>query len=379
MVGIVQDFIPYGRRNRPGYKLDPRYITIHDTANTQAGADARAHANYVKTAPDLLAGWHFTVDDRVIYQHLPLNENGWHAGDGTDGAGNRQSIGIEICENRDGDRPGAEANAAWLTAKLLRDFGLDPDRVKQHYHWSGKNCPRVLRGRVEGWTGFLAAVRSYLTPQIATPITGTAQAAVRQAQEWARARLAHQRFIDIAPFYWRYGVLTGIRPEVLYAQSARETAFGRYGGVVLPEQNNWAGIKTANPAGDAASDHESFPTPEDGVRGHFNHIAAYVGLEPVGIPHGRYWVIKKTPWAGTVKTVEALGGKWAPDPNYGSTIVRGYLGPLLLTGHPPEAPGESGGEPGEPPSPGQPDPSIPWIIRLIQLLLEKLKELLGVS
>ncbi|WP_250540012.1 hypothetical protein, partial [Bacillus subtilis] len=23
--------------------------------------------------------WHFTVDDSVIYQHLPIDENGWHA------------------------------------------------------------------------------------------------------------------------------------------------------------------------------------------------------------------------------------------------------------------------------------------------------------
>ena len=77
MVTIVQDFIPPGRRNRPGYKLEPRYITVHDTANTQTGADARAHANYLKSAPNLEASWHFTVDDKIIYNHLPLNENGW--------------------------------------------------------------------------------------------------------------------------------------------------------------------------------------------------------------------------------------------------------------------------------------------------------------
>jgi len=165
-VQIIQDFIPPGRRNRPGYKLEPRYITVHDTANTSAGADAKAHANYVKSAAAaaILASWHFTVDDKAIYQHLPLNENGWHAGDGASGTGNRQSIGIEICENRDGNRAAAEANAAWLTAKLLKDYGLGLDRVKQHYDWSGKNCPRVLRGRKDGWKNFLAAVEAHLKP-----------------------------------------------------------------------------------------------------------------------------------------------------------------------------------------------------------------------
>ena len=163
-VQIIQDFIPPGRRNRPGYKLTPKYITIHDTVNTQAGADARAHANYLKNSPNLEVSWHFTVDDKVIIQHLPLNENGWHAGDGANGTGNRQSIGIEICENRDGNRAQAEANAAWLVAKLLKDYGLGLDRVKQHYDWSGKNCPRVLRGRKDGWQDFLAAVEAHLKP-----------------------------------------------------------------------------------------------------------------------------------------------------------------------------------------------------------------------
>ena len=174
-VQIIQDFIPSGRRNRPGYKLEPRYITIHDTANTQVGADARAHANYVKSAAAaaIPASWHFTVDDKVIYQHLPLDENGWHAGDGTNGVGNRQSIGIEICENRDGNRAQAEKNAAWLVAKLLKDHGLSIDRVRQHYDWSGKNCPRVLRGRKGGWQGFLAAVESHLKAGDMPAITRT--------------------------------------------------------------------------------------------------------------------------------------------------------------------------------------------------------------
>jgi len=164
MVQIIQDFIPKGRRNRPGYKLVPKYFTIHDTANPNAGADAKAHARYLKgdSAASIPVSWHFTVDERVIVQHLPLNENGWHASDGANGTGNRQSIGIEICENRDGNRAVAEANAAWLVAKLLKDYGLGLDRVKQHYDWSKKDCPRVLRGRKNGWANFLKAVEQQL-------------------------------------------------------------------------------------------------------------------------------------------------------------------------------------------------------------------------
>ena len=66
------------------------------------GANARMHAAYVKN-PSTSVSWHYTVDDeQIIYQHLPTNEIGWHAGDGGTGQGNRESIGIEICVNSDG-------------------------------------------------------------------------------------------------------------------------------------------------------------------------------------------------------------------------------------------------------------------------------------
>lgn len=172
MVVIKQSFIPVGSRNRPGYKLTPKKITIHNTANPGVGADASAHVTYFKSAAAaaIPASVHFVVDGGrlngskapEIYQLLPLNENGWHCTDGTNGVGNRTSIGIEICENADGNMAVAEANTAWLTAKLLKDYGLQIADVKQHYDWSGKNCPRVLRGRKGGWQGFLAAVKANL-------------------------------------------------------------------------------------------------------------------------------------------------------------------------------------------------------------------------
>ena len=160
MVRIIQDFIPQGRRNRPGYAMVPSYLTTHSTANTQNGADAKAHSNYVKNTPNLEASWHFTVDDGVIYQHLPLNENGWHAGDGANGTGNRQSIGIEICENRDGDQAVAIRNAAWLTAKLMQEHGIPIGNVVQHNRWNGKNCPGILRSG-NGWNNFLDQIRGF--------------------------------------------------------------------------------------------------------------------------------------------------------------------------------------------------------------------------
>ena len=159
------------KSKRPGYSMKPLYITIHDTANKSKGAGAEMHNRYVhNVAPN--PSWHFTVDDKVIYQHLPLTENGWHCGDGTNGPGNRQSIGIEICENKDGNRAQAEANAAWLAAKLIKEVNTlkpFPACMKQHYDWSRKNCPAQIRGRKDGWKDFLAAVEKELSPPKPAP------------------------------------------------------------------------------------------------------------------------------------------------------------------------------------------------------------------
>ncbi|HSW62352.1 MAG TPA: N-acetylmuramoyl-L-alanine amidase [Dissulfurispiraceae bacterium] len=343
---IIQDFIPPGRRNRPAHVMAPKFITIHDTANTRSGADAENHAKYLKSAAANLRGasWHFTVDGGTrdgkvapkIYQHLPLTENGWHAGDGRNGPGNRKSIGIEICENSDGNRTRAEDAAAWLTAKLLNDFKLPLQAVRQHHDWSRKNCPRVLRGRNGGWAGFLAAVKNYMLEAGepvnvgGTKIVGDALVTVTQAQSWARVRGAHQRFIDVASVYWRYGALTGIRPEVMYAQAAKETAFGRFGGAVTPDQNNWAGIKLARGGPcHVRESHQTFSTPEEGVRAHFNHMSAYVGLVPLGIPHPRYHVVAGLRWAGTIQTVEELSARWAPSSDYGQSVLNDFLVPMM--------------------------------------------------
>lgn len=191
-MNIIQDFIPVGRRNRPGTELTgPKYITIHDTGNPNKGANALMHAKYLKgdEAANRPASWHFTVDDQRVVQHLPLDEVAWHAGDGSKGPGNTSSISIEICENADGDRAKAEANAAELVAYLLKQFGLPIDAVVQHNRWTGKDCPRIIRHRPGGWEAFLAAVREHLSPPATTtPPSGDISPWALEAREWAVSR-----------------------------------------------------------------------------------------------------------------------------------------------------------------------------------------------
>ncbi len=224
--------------------------------------------------------------------------------------------------------------------KILMSIAVERGYVKG---FEGKIRPKDLLNRAEACTvlhRILLSREGKLTLdlgviQTETKMINASQVPVEQAIQWAKNNKAAQIFIDAAPIYWKYGELTGLRPELLYAQAAKETGYGRYGGAVVPEQNNWAGIKTATATGDETYDHESFETPDDGIRAHFNHMSAYVGLEPIGEPHGRYFSVSKIAWAGTVKTLEELGGKWCPDLYYGYSILHNYIEPMIATEYTP--------------------------------------------
>src|SRR6266478_1355645 len=160
-LNLVQDFIPVGNSNRPGTKLVPTLITIHNTDNPDAGANAAAHAKYQKGADarKRQVSWHFTVDDVSVFQSLPTNEIGWHAGTKK---GNSSSIGVEICMNAGLDEAEAYRRAALLTAVLAYQHGVDvPTGIKQHFDWTEKNCPRVLRAKPNGWKDFVAEVQAF--------------------------------------------------------------------------------------------------------------------------------------------------------------------------------------------------------------------------
>lgn len=163
MTNLREQLAPKGSAARPGYGLTPQYITIHNTANAGKGAGADAHGRYLQGAgAQKTVSYHYAVDDGLIVRIIPDSEVAWHAGDGARGTGNRRSLAIEICENPESDLAKATDNAAELTAHLLQQYAIPLENVVQHHHWTGKNCPHLLRaGRPYGWDAFLAKVRGY--------------------------------------------------------------------------------------------------------------------------------------------------------------------------------------------------------------------------
>ncbi len=142
------------------YTMAPTRIVVHNTAND---ASAMAEISYMLGNPNYTS-FHYAVDDYHAVQGIEENRNGWHAGDGIEGVGNRQGIGIEICYSLSGgDRfTKAEIIAAQLIASILKRYGWGIDKVTKHQDYSGKYCPH--RTLDLGWDRFLGLVSSALRP-----------------------------------------------------------------------------------------------------------------------------------------------------------------------------------------------------------------------
>jgi N-acetylmuramoyl-L-alanine amidase len=160
---ITQRLIPaVNKDTRPGIKMVPQYITIHETDNTSPGANAEAHARLQERGNDRTASWHLQIDDKEAIQSIPFDELAWAAGDGRNGPGNTKSIHIEICVNSDGNFKKSVENAAEITKQLMATYNIPITKVVQHNHWSGKSCPRFLRSGDKGvsWNDFISMVQS---------------------------------------------------------------------------------------------------------------------------------------------------------------------------------------------------------------------------
>lgn len=177
-MNIKTKLIPQNTAARSGYSMTPKYITIHNTANTRKGANAASHASYLQNdGKNQTVSYHYVVDDKEIYKLLPDNEVAWHAGDGGSGTGNRKSLAIEICENSDGNLLDATNNAVELTAYLMKTYNIPLSNVVQHNNWSGKDCPsRIRKGEPYNWQTFLNKVQAAYTGEATTtskPATST--------------------------------------------------------------------------------------------------------------------------------------------------------------------------------------------------------------
>lgn len=123
----------------------PQYLVIHDTGNSQKGANAQAHYRYFNGG-HRGASAHYFVDDQEIIQVVEDHNASWHCGDGKGKYGftNFNSLGIEICINEDGDYKQTLKNTLILIKHLQRKYKIADEWVVRHYDASRKICPKSM-------------------------------------------------------------------------------------------------------------------------------------------------------------------------------------------------------------------------------------------
>ena len=178
--------------------------------------------------------------------------------------------------------------------------------------------------------GMLLCLVPTLNVQAATTdfkIISDTEVTAKDAKKWAKSKGATETFIDIADLYYEYAPEHGdVNPAIAYVQAAKETGFGRFGGVIDESYKNPCGLKIAAGGGDTDPNaHQKFKTWDQGVQAHLDHLALYAGAK--GYPKDasdtydpRHYATRK----GVAPSVNSLGTNWAPSPTYGQEVSKLY-------------------------------------------------------
>lgn len=126
---------------------------------------------------------------------------------------------------------------------------------------------------------------------------------------------------QFAQIVYDEAIAEGVKPEVVFTQCMKETAFLKYGGEVNPNQYNFAGIGATGSVHGA-----TFENVRMGIRAQVQHLKAYGSLDKLinQCVDPRFNLVSR----GSAKYVEWLGKKenptgsgWATSKNYGHDIV----------------------------------------------------------
>ena len=134
---------------------------------------------------------------------------------------------------------------------------------------------------------------------------------------------------EFAQIVYDESIAEGVKPEVVFAQCMKETGYLKYGGDVLPNQYNYAGVGATGAVHGA-----SFNNVRMGIRAQIQHLKAYGSIYPLTnqCVDPRFDLVKR----GSAQYVEWLGKNenpngygWATAKQYGYDIVE--MVKVLLT------------------------------------------------
>lgn len=204
-----------------------------------------------------------------------------------------------------------------------------------------------------------------------TAIMGKAQATAQQMALFCRSKNSTSQLTScsleqLAEMFIEEGEAEGVRGDVAFAQSLHETGYFKFGGIVLPTQNNYAGIGALN--GNATGQAASFPDPRTGVRAQIQHLKAYASTEALvnECVDPRFSLVARgvapyVEWLGAADNPQGRG--WAvPGAGYGANIVK-LLGQIMAQ--------ETPQAPAEPENDGYPEGTPDWQKEGFEILVQR--------
>jgi len=173
------------------------------------------------------------------------------------------------------------------------------------------NLKRIAEIIVGVYAQFLPLEPKALTPTTGIAIMGKSECTSKQLLSYLLANNKEPKLtIDLNEFceLWiSEGAAEGVKGDIAFCQACHETGYFKYGGLVLPEQNNYGGIGATNTS--AKGKGAWFESPQIGVRANIQHLKAYASKEPLkqACVDPRYHLVTK----GIAPNFEDLGGRWA--------------------------------------------------------------------
>lgn len=111
----------------------------------------------------------------------------------------------------------------------------------------------------------------------------------------------------------------GVRADLVFCQAMLETGWLGFGGDVSLSQCNFAGLGATGGGVHGAT----FPDVRTGIRAQVQHLKLYASTDALNndCVDPRWNAAVSVYGRGAAPTVEALAGKWASDPSYGTKLV----------------------------------------------------------
>ena len=301
-----------------------KYYLHYINSGKKEGRDAKTPCTSLQNPTTVYNG----VDYRLVYDYNYYIQKYADINKAYGGDENAVLKHFVICGMREGRQAKSTFNVNYYKTNygdLAAAFGSNLTNYYNHYIRSGYKENRVadrILDKSVGYTAIMGDTNTTLNQMVAYYKANATYPAYYADSDAPTIEVFCQMYIDECK-------AEGVRADIAFCQSMKETGFLKYGGQVSIEQYNFAGLGATDDGAAGAS----FSTVRMGIRAHVQHLKAYASKEALknACVDPRFSYVTR----GSAVYVEWLGisenpsGKgWATAKKYGYSIMNDYVAKL---------------------------------------------------